>query len=293
MPLWKNNNREESKPSWLNKIEKRLCVRTVRGWEKPLDGSFFSQGTTATNSVPVQMELLVTMPYDPSITGGVNSAYAYRTVGGLSTDSRGITSSTEVQYSPYFSTPFDGDSAAAGGPAGVGVTHDNITYVVPVGATRGAGVGYQYGVNAYGVSTLGGLTGVTAYIKIVANDTNLTQNLTIGLSGTYNGMALYTGIGLTVGNAAPAIPEAVYNAFFGATGDDPGVKEYRQDNIAVLVVGGQTAVGTKVVDLIVRDNSGVTFGNINGLTGATGFAEFTLSFDRNAADAKWITSYSK
>jgi hypothetical protein len=292
MPLWKNNNREESKPSWLNKIEKRLCVRTVRGWEKPLDGSFFSQGTTAANSVPVQMELLVTMPNDPSITGGINSAYAWRSVGALSLDSRGVTSATEVQYSPYFSTPFDGDSATSGGPAGTGVTHDNITYVVPTGATRGAGVGYQYGVDGYGVSTLGGLTGVTAYIKIVANDTNLTQNLTISLSGSYDGISLYTGVGLTAGAAAPAIPVAVYNAFFGATGDNPGIKTYRQDNIAVLVVGGQTAVGTKTVDLIVRDNSGVTFGNINGITGATAFAEFTMLFDRNAADAKWINSYS-
>jgi len=36
MPLWNNNDREESKPSNLNKTAKRLIVRTVRGWELPL-----------------------------------------------------------------------------------------------------------------------------------------------------------------------------------------------------------------------------------------------------------------
>ena len=290
MPLWNNDNREESKPTWLNKIEKRLCVRTVRGWEKPLDGSNFAVGTSA--SAPVFMELLVAMPYDPSITGGVNSAYAYRSIN-VGQDSKGVTFGSEVQFVPYFSTPFDGDSAVAGGPEGTGVTHGNLTYVVPTGATRGAGVGYQYGVNSYGASTLGGLTGVTAYIKIVANDTNLTQNLTIGLSGTYDGISLYTNNGLTASNAgAPAIPVAVFNAFFGATGDNPGIKSYRQDNIAVLVIGGQTAVGSKVIDLIVRDNSGVTFGGVNSLTGATGFAEFTVTFDRSAAASTWVNSYS-
>lgn len=290
MPLWNNDNREESKPTWLNKIEKRLCVRTVRGWEKPLEGSQFAVGTSA--SAPVFMELLVAMPYDPSITGAANSAYAYRSIN-VGQDSKGVTFGSEVQFVPYFATPFNGDSAAAGGPDGVGVTHNNLTYVVPTGATRGAGVGYQYGVNAYGVSTLGGLTGVTAYVKIVANDTNLTQNLTIGLSGTYDGISLYTNNGLTSSNAgAPAIPVSVFNAFFGANTDDPAIKTYRKDNIAVLVIGGQTAVGSKVIDLVVRDNSGVTFGGVNSLTGATGFAQFTVTFDRNAADSKWISSYS-
>lgn len=290
MPLWNNSNREESKPTWLNKLEKRLCVRTVRGWEKPQEGSLFAIGTSA--SAPVQMELLVTMPYDPTITGAANAAYAYRSIG-LTNDSKGITFATEVQFVPYFTTPFNGDSATAGGPAGTGVTHSNLSYVVPAGATRGAGVGYQYGVNGYGVSTLGGLTGVTAYIKIVANDTNLTQNLSIGLSGTYNGISLYTNSGLTASDSgAPNIPVVVFDAFFGGTGDDPGLKSYRQDNVAVLVIGGQTAVGTKLIDLVVRDNSGVTFGIVNSLTGATGFAQFAVTFDRNAADTRWITSYS-
>ena len=78
MAYWNSTDREESKPTWLNKIEKRLCVRTVRGWEKPLEGSHFAVGTSA--SAPVFMELLVAIPYDPSITGSVNSAYAYRTI---------------------------------------------------------------------------------------------------------------------------------------------------------------------------------------------------------------------
>ena len=293
MAFWNNNNREESKPAYLNKTQKRLAVRTPRGWEIPLMGSQFAFGLTA--QTPVLSEVVVTLPNDPSITGATSSNYAYGPTG-LAGVSRldGLTFGSEQQFSPYFSAPFNGDSATSGGPNSVGVTHSFLTYTptftngYPVswgsGATPANGQGYQYGVNAYGVSTLGGLTGVTAYVKIVANDTNLSQSLSIGLSGTYNGMALYTNATLTAGTslAANHIPLDVYNIFFGPTGDKNGRFAYRQDNIAVLVVGGLTAVGNKVVDITVRDNSGSVIGGVNGITGATGFSRFTLMFDRTA-----------
>jgi len=310
MPLWNNNDREESKPQFLNKTEKRHIVRTVRGWEMPLMGSAFAYGVTNGNygsavgltNATVQTELVVCLPNDPSITGATSSNYAYGFTGQLS----GLTFGSDFQDQPYFSAPFNADSATSGGPISTtgtygGVTHAFLTYCPgfdangypsswgAAGATPAlsayptGGVGYQYGVNAYGVSTLGGLTGVTAYIKIQAHDTNLSQNLTIGLSGTYSGMALYTGVGLTVGSTVSAgqIPFDVYRTFFGPTGDKNGRVSYRQDNIAVLVVGGLTASGNKIITLNLRDNSG-SVAPWPGLTGSTGTSIFTLTFDRFA-----------
>ena len=278
MAFWNSNDREESKPTWLNRIQKRLCTRTIRGWELPLEGSSFARGVSS--NAPVYTELLVAAPVDPDQFGAVNAtAHAYR--GNTARNGQGATFGSESQFRPYFATPFNGDipASATGAPVG-GPTHSYITYVVP-GVTGGAGIGYQYGVNSYGASTLGGLTGVTAYIKIVANDSNFTQNLTIGLSGTYNGMTLRTGGNLTAGTDALDIPVAAYKAFFGATADRRG-NAFRQDNIAVLIVGGQTAWGSRTVDLLVNDNSSSNAIGVNGITGATGFARFTMYFDRNA-----------
>jgi hypothetical protein len=307
MGVWNNNDREESKPQFLNKTEKRHVVRTIRGWEMPLMGSQFAYGVTNGNygsavgltTATVQTELVVCLPNDPSITGVTSSNYAYGFTGQLN----GLTFGSDFQDQPYFSAPFNGDSVIAGTPfvGATGVSHAFLTYTpgfdangYPLswgapGATPAlsayptGGVGYQYGVNAYGVSTLGGLTGVTAYIKIQAHDTNLSQNLTIGLSGTYPGMALYTGVGLTVGSnvSAGQIPFDVYRNFFGPTGDKNGRVSYRQDNIAVLVVGGLAASGNKIVTLNLRDNSG-SVAPWPGLTGSTGTSIFTLTFDRFA-----------
>lgn len=313
MGVWNNNDREESKPNYLNKTEKRHIVRTVRGWELPLMGSQFAYGLTngnygsavgLTNAI-VQTELLITLPNDPSITGVTASNYAYGFTGQLS----GLTFGADQQDMPYFSAPFLGDGGITGVPTfaqlagSTGVSHGFLSYVpgfdsngygIPWGAAGatpaglnatgpGALRGYQYGVNAYGVSTLAGLTGVTAYIKIQGHDTNLSQSLTIGLSGTYSGMALYTGVGLTVGSTVSAghIPLDVYKTFFGPTGDKNGRVSYRQDNIAVLVVGGLTATGTKTISLTIRDNSNSTapFGSVTGGTAGTTFA---LVFDRAA-----------
>ena len=204
--------------------------------------------------------------------------------------SDGYTFGSEQQFRPYFTAPFNADSATSGGPNSVGVTHAFLTYVPSftngyptpwaAGMIPGAGNGVQYGVNAYGVSSLGGLTGVTAYIKIQANDTNLSQSLTICLSGTYSGISLFTNNTLTAGN----VPFDVYNVFFGPTGDKNGRASYRQDNIAVLRVDGATAFGTRTVVLNVNDNS-LSLGSHNpytGVTGATSAVSFTMTFDRVA-----------
>lgn len=281
MALWNNNDREESKPTWLNKIAKRLCTRTVRGWEMPLMGSFFGYGATGynvTNGIVndgvIYTELLVTIPNDPSITGTTSSAFAERGSGGLThtLGGQGLTVGSDLpNYAPYFTCPFSGDSATAGGPAGVGVSHGSFTYVLAAGITPAAGQGYQYGVDKYGVSSLGGLTGVTAYIKVVVNDANFTNTLgPIGLSGTFSGMDVYTGESNLIDPTK--VPAQVFNAFFGATSTDSGSNAYRYDNIAVLRVGGPTANGTKVVRLKVSD----------GASGVTAFTSFTLSFDRAA-----------
>jgi hypothetical protein len=312
MGFWNNNNREESKPAWLSRIAKRLTVRTPRGWEMPLMGTQFAHGLTT--QTPVLTEVIVALPNDPSTAGVISSNYAYGPIG-LPGVGRmdGLTFGSEEQFRPYFTAPFGSDSATSGGPDGVGVTHANLKYVPSftngyptlwssqggaAGLTPGAGVGYQYGVNGYGVSTLGGLTGVTAYIKIVANDTNLSQNLTISLSGgaaAYPGMALLTNATLTAGTSnvsgglTSQIPLDVYNVFFGPTADKNNRFPYRQDNIAVLVVGGATASGLKQISLLVRDQSS-SVAPFGGITGATGGVSFALSFDRLASNTFWTTT---
>lgn len=280
MALWKNNDREESKPTWLNKIEKRLCTRTVRGWEMPLMGSFFGYGATGynvdsgiVNKGVIYTELLVTIPNDPSITGVTSSSFAERGSGGLAhtLGGQGLTVGSDLpNYAPYFTCPFSGDSATGGGPAGSGVSHGSFTYVLDAGITPAAGKGYQYGVDKYGVSSLGGLTGVTAYIKVAVNDANFTNTLAIQLSGAYSGFDLYTGE--TNLSDTAKVPTRVFNAFFGATSTDSGSNAYRYDNIAVLVAHGNTANGYKTIELKVHD----------GASGVTAATRFDLAFDRPA-----------
>ena len=88
MPLWKNNDREDSKPTWLTAGQTRFCVRTNAGWELPvaagisdLNGQFegIKNLAGATSFVP-QMELLVAIPADPSATGVTASNFANRRV---------------------------------------------------------------------------------------------------------------------------------------------------------------------------------------------------------------------
>ena len=300
MSHWNNNDREESKPSWLNKIQKRLCTRTVRGWELPLEGSFFAYAATGTsNSSPSNLnyytagvaltELIVTIPNDPGSSG--QSFFTPRSGGPTGSTGpwagwgQGITEGSVVNnYPPYFACPFNGDSATAGGMDGAGVSHASFNfYRSPTGQTftnqilpglTGAS-GFQYGVNKYGVSSLGCVEGATAYIKIVANDANFIQTLTIGLSSgvptNNNGVNLYTGI--TDLNNPALVPPDVMRTFFGATSTNDGVKSYRYDNIAVLRVGGATAHGTRTFSLYVSDN-------VAPAAGASAQTTFKVSFDR-------------
>lgn len=267
MALWNNNDREESKPTWLNKIAKRLCTRTVRGWEMPLMGSFFGYGETGVGDSKkgaIYTEVLVAIP-EAAARGSGGTAHS---LGG-----QGLTVSTDTpNFAPYFTCPFSGDSATANGPFSSGVSHDNL-YIIAAGTTPGAGNGYQYGVNKYGVSSLGGLTGVTAYVKVCANDANFTNTLSLQLSGAFGGFTLYTGEANLKDVAK--VPGRVFDSFFGATSTDDHQVSYRYDNIGVLVVAGATANGNKTVSLKVND----------GPAGATAYTTFTLQFDRPAASA--------
>jgi hypothetical protein len=284
MALWNTNDREESKPSWLNKIEKRLCTRTLRGWEMPLMGSFFGYGATGYTSANdnvnrgvVYTELLVATPIDDS---SLSSYTARGNSGSSNYNNNGVTAGSDTpNFAPYFTCPFGNDSVTAGGFDGSGVSHDNITFVPMNGGSWGSGLtpsafaGYQYGVNTYGVSSLGGLSGATAYIKVCANDSNFTNTLTIGLSGVNSNMTLYTGpVDL---NDSTKVPAQVFNAFFGATSTDDKASAYRYDNIAVLRVGATATSGRLNVNLKVQDS-------LSGAVGASGFVSFKLCFDRNA-----------
>lgn len=321
MGTWNNNNREESKPHWLTKLQKRFCVRTPRGWEIPLAGSPFAYGntgaTTGTEPATIFTEVVVALPNDPSTDGTISANYAYGPTGfagvgrmdGLTFENGGTAANR--QFAPYFTAPFHGDGGITGAfgfaqqTGSTGVSHgfirytpgfDSSGYPLPWGAPGatppsnnltgpGARRGYQYGVNSYGVSTLGGLTGVTAYIKVVANDTNLTQTLTLSLTAgsATGGLYLATGRGLTIGNSVNSyhIPYDVFNTFFGPTSDRYGNLLYRTDNIGVLIVAGGTASGTVTTTIRVQDNSASTstFGSVTGASAAT---TFSLVFDRPA-----------
>jgi hypothetical protein len=212
MALWNNTDREESKPTWLNAAQKINCVRTVRGWELALDGTSlggqlagiggYTSGITAFTP---HMELLVCLPLDPSPAGVTDSNYADR-----ATAVGGTSSANDLpNYAPYFSCPFDGDSATAGGFDSTG-----LSFAAKQAAGAGAGV---YALNKYGVSSLQYPGGVTAYIKVIANDSNLTNTLTLSATSGFGARGvLYTGSGLL--NTAN-VPVEVYEAFFGPTTD--------------------------------------------------------------------------
>jgi hypothetical protein len=211
MALWNNTDREESKPTWLNAAQKINCVRTVRGWELALDGTSLGgqlaglDGYTGVTAFTPHMELLVCLPLDPSPAGVTDSNYADR-----ATVTGGTASTNDLpNYAPYFSCPFDGDSATAGGFDGNGLSS---------AATQAAGAGAGvYALNKYGVSSLHYPGGITAYIKVVANDTNLTNTLGFAYDSDFgaNGV-LYDGTALL--NTAN-VPVEVYEAFFGPTTD--------------------------------------------------------------------------
>jgi len=243
MALWNNTDREESKPTWLNPAQKINCVRTVRGWELPLDGTspggqqMGKQGTTA--SVPFR-ELLVCLPLDPSILGVTAANYAGR-VGSTG----GATGTTDTpNYRPYFTCPFSGDGPTEGGyPGGLGEA--GLSFAV---SSAGSGSAFgNYAVNGYGGSTLNFPASATAYIKIVANDSNFTNNLTFSEIADPMGAAASLLQGSSLLNPTN-VPTEIYEAFFGPTSDF-------NNNIAVLKVNraGATAA-SRTVTLRVTDN---------------------------------------
>jgi len=248
MALWNNTDREESKPTWLNAAQKVRCIRTVAGWELPLDGT--SRGgqqagvageTSLTGTIPF-MELLVAIPLDPSSTGTTSSLYATR----VSATGGATASGDSPNFIPYFTCPFNGDSATAGGPDGQGLSFAN--------SVAGSGAGYgSYAVNGYGVSTLNFLGGQTAYIKIVANDSNFTQNLTFSERTDQFGVRgnIIQGANLLTTTNVPA---TIYEAFFGPTSDV-------NNNIAVFKINTQGATsnsGPYSVTLRVTDSASAT-----------------------------------
>lgn len=254
MALWNNTDREESKPTWLNTAQKINCVRTVAGWELPLDGTSLGGqqagklGTTA--SAPFT-ELLVCLPIDPSITGVTATNYAGRLVA-----TGGSTAGTDTpNYRPFFTCPFSGD-----GPTQGGVDSAGLSFTV---SGTGSGSAYgNYAVNGYGVSTLNFPASATAYIKVVANDSNFTNNLTFSeITDPFGGAAsIVQGTDLlTTSN----VPTAIYETFFGPT-------SAFNNNIAVFKVNraGATAA-SRTVTLRVTDN---------GADGLTADTTFKVSF---------------
>ena len=289
MGTWNNNDREESKPTWLTAAQKRFCVRTTAGWEVPvanalsnLAGQFEGTKTLGATSSYPQMELIVAMPNDPGITGVTSSVFANRIsiTGGFTSGDLLV---GQANYSPYITTPFNGDGATSGGNSGLGLSHS---------ATA------NFGLNEFGVSSLfwgtTGLgltnsvptytnvvgtvfpTGNTGFIKVKANDVNFTQSLTLSLTGQLTGggplnhsqvknIVLSTGTSLLVNTSGPtAVPTYVYEAFFGPT------SSFNQD-IGVIVLPAGLTTGVYGMTAFVND------GTTAATPSATGSASFRVT----------------
>ena len=209
------------------------------------------------------------------LTGADITMGRQTTTGGLS---GGYQANEAINTRPYFTIPFNGDSATAGGyiETGIGMSFGlsltGMAFTV-TGAVLGGYTGSGYfGVNAYGGSTLSFVGGATAYIKVIANDANFTNTQTFSLPthtvGTpqqiqvngSTGMAMFQGAQLVTGE----IPTGVYEAFFGPTASV-------NNNIAILRIpaacataGASYKVTTRVID--------------NSAAGLTGLSTFTVSF---------------
>lgn len=253
MPLWNITDREESKPTWLSAFQKRFCIRTISGWELPTqyaDNAVHSSDFSGSDGAIPTHEVLVAIPLDPSVTGVTATYYAGRTV-----YAAGITASGETagnNYVPYVSTPFNGDSATAGGPEGTGVSHDSWKNTLPVG-TR---------LNRFNVSSLWIPYGITNYVKVLGADPNYTNDLTLSFLGTSltgvtaNDVRSYTGSSLF--NTA-LVPLNVFESFFGATA-------YGTNGLGVLVFGSGVTTG----------NYGITATVNDGYTAASSFFRVTV-----------------
>jgi len=117
MALWNKNDQESSKPNWLTEEQKRVCVRTPRGWEIPLVGCGVSGSTanpfnqayvTSSADAVVPMELLVCLPLDPDTTGATNSNYTSRGLTGIVPGATAGDAVNNRNFAPYFTVPADG-----------------------------------------------------------------------------------------------------------------------------------------------------------------------------------------
>ncbi len=161
-------------------------------------------------------------------------------------------------YAPYITCPFSGDSATAGGLEGRGVSFG--TSLTGSGGAQG-----YYGVGAFGNSTLN-FPGATAYIKIVANDSNFTNNISFSIVSSTpafgNTTLLVTGSSLLT---STNVPTGVYETFFGPTASI-------NNNIAVLRINKPGATANTTRTVVVRANDGTVDAD----------STFTISFGATA-----------
>jgi hypothetical protein len=197
-----------------------------------------------------------------------NSFYANRIVAtGGATSGLGWNGDSP-NYRPYLTVPFNGDSSTGGGWDGLGLSFGTTAAydrVAGVAVAGGTGFGF-YAVNKRGGGTLN-FPGATAYIKVIANDSNFTQNISftlptvLGANQQFGASALiYQGAQLVNGT----IPMAVYDAFFGPTATV-------NNNIAVVQVLRSGATANNSYKMTVRATD-------NGTGGLTADSTFTISF---------------
>jgi hypothetical protein len=227
-------------------------------------GTWLALNTATTGSTAVVSSVVSILP-----STATNYFYADRIVAtGGATSGQGWNGDAP-NYRPYITCPFNADSATAGGFDGAGLSFGSTgayDRVAGVAVAGGTGFGF-YGVNGYGVSTLN-FPGATAFIKVVANDSNFTQNISFSLPANSatnpqqfgTTAKLFTGTQLVDGT----IPPAVYAAFFGPTAAV-------NNNIAVLRIerAGATANTSAKATVLATDN---------GVGGLTGISTFTISF---------------
>ena len=110
-------------------------------------------------------------------------------------------------------------------------------------------------MNRREVSSLHVPYGATSYVKVLANDPNFTNNLTVSFVGGITGLDGYAGSDLL---DTDNVPLDVFKAFFGATA-------YGTNGLGVIVVGSGVTTG----------DHGVTAQVFDGY--ATGNSEFTIT----------------
>jgi hypothetical protein len=231
-------------------------------------------GGTATVSViggPIDNWIVST-----SLAGYADSGGPYAgTTGGRFGATGGITGGQAYAETPnnrpYFTVPFNGDSATAGGYIETGA---GMSFGTSLTGSAGLTSWGYYGVNPYGGGTLN-FPGATAYIKVIANDPNYSQNQTFSLPAHTavnpqqialgnTGIAIFQGSQLITGE----IPTGVYEAFFGPTAQV-------NNNIGIIRIckSGATANQTYKVSVRVADNSAA---------GLTAISTFAVSFGATA-----------